>query len=119
MRVSQAFIECCEIGRRFRCSVKSLLRHSILNVDATAHSTSITRRQEYSRRLFEQLPDEEKKYWHSHIYEVKSGQDTSPNIPAAAEKADMGKLINTYGKVGVYQCNCVSRQCKIEPPRLG
>jgi hypothetical protein len=23
-----------------------------------------------SRRLFEALPEEEKKYWHSHVYEV-------------------------------------------------
>ena len=26
-----------------------------------------------SRRLYEGLPEDEKKYWHSHVYEVRGG----------------------------------------------
>lgn len=51
-----------------------------------------------SERLFKQLPADEKKYWHSHQYEVKSGSLIAPGIPAAAEHALMGKIVNTYGK---------------------
>jgi hypothetical protein len=51
-----------------------------------------------SERLFATLPEEEKKLWHSHHYEVKSGSLIAPRIPAAAEKELMSKLINTYGK---------------------
>jgi hypothetical protein len=51
-----------------------------------------------SERLFNTLPEEEKKLWHSHHYEVKSGELVAPGIPDTAEKALMQKLISTYGK---------------------
>ncbi|KAL4534574.1 hypothetical protein Ndes2526A_g05462 [Nannochloris sp. 'desiccata'] len=51
-----------------------------------------------SERLFDTLPEEEKKYWHSHSYEVSSGTLIAPGVPSFAEKADMQKLANTYGK---------------------
>eukprot|EP00198_Chlamydomonas_reinhardtii_P006322 XP_001695658.1 predicted protein [Chlamydomonas reinhardtii] len=51
-----------------------------------------------SRRLFESLPLEERKFWHSHVYEVKSGMLIAPGVPGPAEDADMAKVINTYGK---------------------
>ena len=51
-----------------------------------------------SAKLFEQLPPEEKKYWHSHVYEVKSGALVAPSVPELAEHMDMEKLVNTYGK---------------------
>lgn len=51
-----------------------------------------------SAKLFSQLPAEEKKYWHSHIYEVKSGLLVAPGVPESAEHKEMGKLIGTYGK---------------------
>jgi Protein of unknown function (DUF1264) len=51
-----------------------------------------------SARLFEELPDEEKRYWHSHQFEVKSGQLTAPGIPEPVEHEIMKKLVNTYGK---------------------
>jgi hypothetical protein len=44
------------------------------------------------------LPDEEKRYWHSHQFEVKSGQLTAPGIPEPVEHEIMKKLVNTYGK---------------------
>lgn len=51
-----------------------------------------------SRRLFEQLPGDEKKLWHSHVHEVKSGQLIAPAVPERAEHELMEKLVDTYGK---------------------
>jgi hypothetical protein len=51
-----------------------------------------------SQKLFEQLPTDEKKLWHSHAYEVKSGLAVTPGLPAAAEHELMEKLAPTYGK---------------------
>jgi hypothetical protein len=51
-----------------------------------------------SARLFGGLPDEEKRYWHSHQFEVKSGQLTAPSIPEPVEHEIMKTLVNTYGK---------------------
>ncbi|TCC09181.1 DUF1264 domain-containing protein [Kosakonia quasisacchari] len=51
-----------------------------------------------SERLFKTLPPEEKKLWHSHRYEVKSGSLIAPGLPAVAEKALMDNIVNTYGK---------------------
>ncbi|MDR9892421.1 OBAP family protein [Pseudenterobacter timonensis] len=51
-----------------------------------------------SERLFNTLPPEEKKLWHSHQYEVKSGSLVAPGLPAVADKALMTKIVNTYGK---------------------
>lgn len=51
-----------------------------------------------SERLFKTLDDEEKKLWHSHHYEVKSGTLIAPGIPDAVEHELMEKLVSTYGK---------------------
>jgi hypothetical protein len=51
-----------------------------------------------SEKLFKDLPEEEKKYWHSHVYEIKAGILTAPEVPTIAEKEVMKKLISTYGK---------------------
>ena len=51
-----------------------------------------------SEDLFNALPAEEKKLWHSHVHEVKSGQLIAPGVPDIAEKEVMKELINTYGK---------------------
>jgi hypothetical protein len=51
-----------------------------------------------SAKLFETLDDEEKKLWHSHHYEVKSGSLIAPGIPAGGEHELMEKLVSTYGK---------------------
>lgn len=52
-----------------------------------------------SRRLFESLPAEEKRLWHSHVHEVKAGQLIAPGIPERVERELMEKLVGTYGKV--------------------
>lgn len=51
-----------------------------------------------SERLFHDLPEEEKSYWHPHNYEVLSGQLIAPGLPDAAEHELMNMLINSYGK---------------------
>ena len=51
-----------------------------------------------SARLFKTLPEEEKKLWHSHHHEVKSGTLIAPGIPDVAEHELMEKLVSTYGK---------------------
>lgn len=51
-----------------------------------------------SERLFNTLSDEEKKLWHSHHDEVKSGTLIAPGIPEVAEHELMEKLVSTYGK---------------------
>ncbi|MGJ7908043.1 OBAP family protein [Actinopolyspora sp. H202] len=51
-----------------------------------------------SEERFRDLPDEEKRLWHSHHYEVKSGLLTAPGIPEIAEHAYFNDLVSTYGK---------------------
>ena len=51
-----------------------------------------------SERLFKSLPEEEKKLWHSHRHEVKSGTLIAPGLPLIAEHELMEKLDSTYGK---------------------
>jgi hypothetical protein len=51
-----------------------------------------------SKKLFETLPADEKKMWHSHGHEVKSGQLIAPGIPKVAEHEFMEKIAGTYGK---------------------
>jgi hypothetical protein len=51
-----------------------------------------------SEDRFRQLPDEERRLWHSHHYEVKSGELVAPGIPEAAEHAYFADLVSTYGK---------------------
>lgn len=49
-------------------------------------------------KLFAGLPTNEKAMWHSHGYEVSSGQLVAPGIPATAEHALMERLAHSYGK---------------------
>ncbi len=51
-----------------------------------------------SERLFKTLDEEEKKLWHSHHYEVGSGELIAPGILEIAEHELMEKLVSTYGK---------------------
>lgn len=51
-----------------------------------------------SEKLFKTLDEEEKKLWHSHHYEVKSGGLIAPGIPDIAEHELMENLVSTYGK---------------------
>jgi len=51
-----------------------------------------------SEERFRALPDDEKRLWHSHHYEVKSGLLVAPGIPERAEHAYFKDLVTTYGK---------------------
>jgi hypothetical protein len=51
-----------------------------------------------SEERFRGLPDDEKRLWHSHHYEVKSGELVAPGIPDLAEHAYFSDLVTTYGK---------------------
>ncbi|KAK3988003.1 hypothetical protein QBC44DRAFT_111835 [Cladorrhinum sp. PSN332] len=57
--------------------------------------------------LYEELPEEERRLWHSHVFEVKSGMLVMPQPSALvltaawekAETAEMEEVIKLYGKV--------------------
>lgn len=51
-----------------------------------------------SARLFDELPEQERSYWHPHNGEILSGQLVAPGIPEAAEHELMKGKINSYGK---------------------
>jgi hypothetical protein len=57
-------------------------------------------------RLYETLDEEERKLWHSHVFEVKSGMLIMPRptlVPQAvwetAENKEMEQVVELYGKV--------------------
>jgi hypothetical protein len=49
-------------------------------------------------KVYRTLPDEEKKYYHPHTYEVTSGLLIAPGLDAKKEKEFMGALLTTWGK---------------------
>ncbi len=51
-----------------------------------------------SDRLFRNLPDEEKKYWHPHTYEVLAGGLIAPEMTPDDEMKFMKGLLTTWGK---------------------
>jgi hypothetical protein len=51
-----------------------------------------------SEERFRALPEDEKRLWHSHDHEVKSGILVAPGIPDLAEHAYFNDLATTYGK---------------------
>lgn len=51
-----------------------------------------------SERLYATLPRIERASWHPHNHEILSGQLVAPTLPAAAEKALLAVLLNSYGK---------------------
>ncbi|HBI44491.1 MAG TPA: DUF1264 domain-containing protein [Planctomycetales bacterium] len=51
-----------------------------------------------SDKLYQGLPDAEKKYYHPHTYEVISGLLLAPDMPKDAEKEFMADLVTTWGK---------------------
>jgi hypothetical protein len=71
-----------------------------------------------SEKLFVGLPAAEKRLWHSHVHEVKSGQLVAPGIPAAAEHALMDKLVHTYGKTWHTWHTDLDKQLPLGVPQL-
>ena len=64
-----------------------------------------------SEAAFENLPAEERAYWHPHNAEILSGQLVAAGIPEAAEKALMRQKINSYGKTW----HTWHTRCGVEP----
>ena len=51
-----------------------------------------------SEKLFAELPEEERRYWHPHNFEILSGTLVAPGLPDVAEHAMLRLLMNSYGK---------------------
>lgn len=58
-------------------------------------------------KIYNELDDEERKLWHSHVFEVKSGMLIMPapaSVPDAvwevAENKEMEEVVHLYGKCG-------------------
>ena len=51
-----------------------------------------------SDAAYRKLPDEEKKYWHAHTYEVLGGGLIAPGMPAEDEAKFMKMILPTWGK---------------------
>ncbi|GAA0162424.1 hypothetical protein LIER_18518 [Lithospermum erythrorhizon] len=51
-----------------------------------------------SDKIFETLPPDEQKLWHSHAYEIKSGLLVQPLLPEALARTELENLVKTYGK---------------------
>lgn len=52
-----------------------------------------------SENLFMTLPDSEKRLWHSHEYEVKSGVLFFPGpVPGPVQRQELAKVAQSYGK---------------------
>jgi hypothetical protein len=51
-----------------------------------------------SDAVYRKLPDEEKKYWHAHTYEVLGGGLIAPGMNAAGEMKFMKMILTTWGK---------------------
>ena len=58
-----------------------------------------------SPRIYKTLPEDERRLWHSHVYEVKSGMLILPTpavtptaVWEAAETAEMEDVVGIYGK---------------------
>ncbi|KAF8896503.1 DUF1264-domain-containing protein [Infundibulicybe gibba] len=78
-----------------------------------------------SEKIFESLPREEKKYWHSHKYEIESGllqmqlKAVVPDVVSdAAEQPAMLELQKTYGKTIHTWAIDVTPELPLGPPQL-
>jgi len=71
-----------------------------------------------SPRLFEGLDEDERKYWHSHAYEVKSGVLMAPGLPMKVEHQLMEELAPTYGKSFHFWQIDVEDPLPLGPPKL-
>lgn len=81
------------------------VRQCILYDSPEPHARIIGIEYMISPKLYETLDPEERKLWHSHVYEVKSGMliMPQPSLPdalwEAAENKEMEEIVRVYGKV--------------------
>lgn len=52
-----------------------------------------------SERIFNTLDSDEKRYWHSHKFEVGSGMLTAPDLSTTEENKVVEQIANMYGKI--------------------
>lgn len=89
------------------CTPKIDVRQCILYDSPEPNARLIGIEYMISPKLYATLPPEERRYWHSHVFEVKSGMLIMPQpsvvVPEAAwEKAEtkeMEDVVELYGKV--------------------
>ncbi len=88
-----------QLASQHYCMSRSDEMHQCLPFDSTEKNAKLLR-VEYivSDRLYRELPDEEKKYWHPHTYEVLAGGLIAPSIKPEDELAFMKALLTTWGK---------------------
>jgi len=86
------------IAHHYCSHVSKSVRQCVIYDSDKKHARLVGVEYVIASELFEALPAEEKKLWHSHVYEVKSGQLTAPGIPATAEMELMKGFVGTYGK---------------------
>jgi Protein of unknown function (DUF1264) len=81
------------------CMSRSEEMHQCLLYDSTEKNAKLLG-VEYiiSDRLYRELPDEEKKYWHPHTYEVLAAGLIAPSMKPQDELAFMKALLTTWGK---------------------
>ena len=48
--------------------------------------------------LYQKLPEEEKKLWHPHYFEITQGLLLTPDVPEKCEKKCMDALVHSWGK---------------------
>ncbi|XP_076957073.1 oil body-associated protein 2A-like [Bidens hawaiensis] len=51
-----------------------------------------------SDKIFDTLPPEEQKLWHSHDHEVTSGMWVCPGVPERIQRTEFENIAHTYGK---------------------
>jgi hypothetical protein len=81
------------------CMSRSEEMHQCLLYDSADKSAKLLG-VEYiiSNRLYQELPEVEKKYWHPHTYEVLAGGLIAPGMKPDDELAFMKALLTTWGK---------------------
>ncbi|KAF6813810.1 duf1264 domain protein [Colletotrichum sojae] len=81
------------------------VRQCILYDSPEPHARIIGIEYMISPKLYENLDPEERKLWHSHVYEVKSGMLIMPQMTVpdsiweTAENKEMEEVVQLYGKV--------------------
>ena len=88
-----------QIETQHYCSMLNEEIHQCLLYDSTERNAKLLG-VEYiiSDKLYRELPDEEKKYWHPHTYEVLSGLLVAPDLAPGKEEELMRTLLTTWGK---------------------
>lgn len=71
-----------------------------------------------SSGVFSSFAPEEKKLWHSHAYEVKSGQAIAPELDEQQSLALAERLVSTYGKTFHTWDTTLNQQAPIGIPEL-